>query len=103
MAADLVEIQTDLGNPVFGYKTASNIPCTPNNYSVRKSVNIGGITAMADLILLVLKSNLVATGIPNNSGKEKVTYKGRTWRVDHVITAPTDIYVRLVCINASNV
>lgn len=103
MADDLNEIRTDLGNPVFGYKSRDDIPCIPNNYAVRKNVTIGGITALADLVLVVKKSDFSEDGIPNDSGKEKVTYAGRIWRVDHVITPPTDAYVRLVCLKAGNV
>lgn len=55
----------------------------------------------ADLILKVNKSLFSAGAgpFPNDTGKEKLTYKSRTYRIEQVINNETDTFLKLVCVS----
>lgn len=99
--ADMAEISDDLGNPVFRWK-GTDYPCVPSSYSVTKKLDIGGQAIDYDLIIKIARNlfNDGAGPFPNDSGQQKGTFKGRTYRIERVINAETDAFLKLVCNSA---
>lgn len=98
-SSDLTEIKSRLGLE-FTWK-GTNYACLPSGFSKAKTLEPGGMGVEADLILIVNKS-LFSAGVgpfPNDSGKDKITYKARGYRIENVITNETDTFLKLVCVS----
>jgi hypothetical protein len=102
-SADIEKIQADLGNPQFTWGIVS-YDCIPSGYSRDLRLEEGGLDIEADLVLKVLTSqfNSGLGPFPNETEKNKVTYQGRTYKIQTVIWNETRTFLKLVCKSATD-
>lgn len=101
--ADFLKIQSDLGPQQFTWGIVS-YSCIASGYTRELRLEEGGLDIEADLVLKVLTSqfNSGLGPFPNETEKNKVTYQGRTYKIQTVIWNETRTFLKLVCKSATD-
>lgn len=98
LARSLKHLERQLGNPVFTYETL-DYPCVANSRTSSKSLNPGGYSPDADLVLFVRAELFPPDARPEP--RDKLTYRGTVYRIDEIATLPGEGQLKLVCMEAN--
>lgn len=98
MVADLKVVGADMGDQVFTWK-GEDYECIPGTDGQVASLQVGGFSVDADLIINVLKERFGDDVYPVS--QQKVTYKTREYRIEVVREDATDAYLRLLCVDST--
>lgn len=98
IVSDLKRITIDLGSQTFEWK-GEDYSCIPSSRGDIASLEVGGFSVDADLSMTVLKELFVDGILPKS--QQKITYKGRGYRIITVRQDSTDAFIRLILVDDS--
>lgn len=99
---DVEAISAELGGsentpPVFTWN-GTDYECVPSTANHNKTVDVGGFSLMADLILSV-RTDLFDNGVYPEEQKSKITYKSKVYRVITIGYVNHGAVIRLHCVH----
>ncbi len=95
MAEDAKEMESDLANPTFGWKSVA-YACTPSGITRGANYEEGGNQVIRTVILLV-RAELFA-GITTPTAKNAINYpgvSGNAFTIEDVVTMPGDTLIKI--------
>lgn len=76
--------------------SGTEYPCLAGSLTRRRELEMGGLSNDSDAVLFV-RAVLFLNGQPQT--KEKITFKGRTLRIDGIVMPTGEPFLKLICVD----
>jgi len=89
------DLAKQLGKPTFKWNNG-DYACIANDAGSGGVFGAGGIGSVSDLVLFVEAAILPN---PGPQLKHTIIYKGKTYRIDHIVGLPGDAELKFTCVD----